>query len=719
MAEIYAPDVKLELGAPVLAKLILIEDSGRRVARRCESDLAAELTEFRNQLAAHLAETRQEELQDTEKRTYFNNRLLNTYDFFRLSPPILDTLVNSVNLRKRAVESMAQSMADFFLEIAFMGLEFLRGKKVVPGPRAVTKEIAEKGIREIEEKNVKAAISSFMEKVSKLYAENSQAFAKLTEELRALKGKIGRIIYKIERMKEWALERKKLEKTVPDVHFAELWRKTQDVAQLEMEVMKRDQALISKKAAADALEQVRDKLASLAAETGENLSDKWTRLFGPDGEGGKLIEEARRECQEKLELMASVKSHSIERLKEVLPDLPDHMQTGLARVFAAMEESVEWMKKLDVFDKIWFDTQKNYTSQTWANAMNQAQSADEQQKAQLGTGSRWETLWSWWYTIRDLAHQLVIHTFGVFTGLVSVVISVGVTALGWIGALAMWVFGAVAGFVERLDSFSGTTFLGAGCRQSGKAIAVKSGLTGDFFTGAGQKQAIQAAMGNVDPDNLPDSLSAPDKGVRQGFKGQAGSSLKEHAVREQGQQKKEIYGIVIQQCRWALAPRRITEIMPDFTRAQSASSTGAVKHIIERMTEYNKQFEFGDSGFFEFVKNMAWGDVELKFSWEELGNYLQLIGSQITLLARIVYGVPIFTVVGAPFVPGILGAAEVMDLVTAGGRVFTGIVCTMPSVNAFAYDLVAVHSLAYDSLIEGNKALPEPELAGWGCQASG
>src|SRR5512139_2768676 len=179
MAEIYAPDVKLELGAPVLAKLILIEDSGRRVPRRRESNLAAELTEFRNQLAAYLAETWQEELQDTEKRTYFNNRLLNTYDFFRLSPPILDALVNAVNLRKRAVECMAQSMADFFLEAAFMALEFMRGKKAMSCRQAVTKEIAEKGVREIEEKNARAAISCFLERVSGLCAGTSQVIARL------------------------------------------------------------------------------------------------------------------------------------------------------------------------------------------------------------------------------------------------------------------------------------------------------------------------------------------------------------------------------------------------------------------------------------------------------------------------------------------------------------------------------------------------------------
>jgi hypothetical protein len=350
--------------------------------------------------------------------------------------------------------------------------------------------------------------------------------------------------------------------------------------------------------------------------------------------------------------------------------------------------------------------------------MNEAQSVDAKQKEQLGTGSWWDTLWSWWYTIRDVMYQLVVYVFGIFTGLVSVVIAVVVTALGYIGAWAMWIFGAVAGFVDSLDLFSGTTFLGDQYRQSGKDIAMKYGVSAEFFTGAGQKQAIQAAMGKADPDNLPASVTAPDKGARQGFKDQVRSGLKDHAVREQGQQKKEIYGFVIQQCKWALASDRITKIAPDFTRVQATSANGAVKYLIERMGEYNKQFEFGNAGFFEFVKNMAWDSVDLKFSWAELGNYLQLIGSQITLLARIACGVLIFTVVGAPFVPGILGAAEVIDLVTASGRVLISIVCTTPCVNAFAYDLVAVHALAFDSLIEGTKALPDPEFAGWACQTS-
>jgi hypothetical protein len=283
----------------------------------------------------------------------------------------------------------------------------------------------------------------------------------------------------------------------------------------------------------------------------------------------------------------------------------------------------------------------------------------------------------------------------------------------------MWVFGAVDGYVESLDLFSGTTFLGAGCRQAGRDIAIKSGLAADFFTGTRQKQAIQAAMRNVDPNNLPDGVTAADGEARRGVKDQAAAGLEEHAVREQDLQKKEIFGFVIQQCKAALATGRITEIMPDCTRSRSASSTGAVGHIIERMAEYNRRFEAGSSGFLEFVQNMAWDGVSLNLSWAELGSYLQLIGSQIRLLARIACGTLVFPLTGAPFVPGILRAAEVNDLVAAGGRVLIGIVCTMPSVNAFAYDLVAAHALAYERLIEGTQTLPEPEFAGWGCQAGG
>lgn len=716
MVKIYAADLQLELGPKILASLCLIEDSGRRVARRCNGNLETELNEFRNHVADYLGTTTRDELRKPENQAYFNNRLLNTADFFRLSPPILDALVNSVNVRKRAVEVMAQAMADFFLEIAFMGLESLRGKKVKGGGGAVTKEMAEKGVKEAGEKNVKAALSTFSDRVAKLCEDTGQAIAQLTEELQVLGPKIDKLREKLGRMKAWEAQARKQGKTIPREHLVSCATKLEELSRLEVEATKRQGALICKQNAQGALKNAREKLAALTGEAGDSASQKWLELFGPDGDGGELIKRAREQCQNELREAAAAKARSLQELRWQFPELTP--QSGLSGIIDQLDEAVEEMQKTDAFDKIWFDIQKNYTSQTWQNAMSQARSEDERQKRQLGISSWWDTLWSWWDTIRNAAYNLVVYAFGILTGLVSVVIAIITTALGYIGAVAMWVFGNVAEFVDGLDLFSGTTFLGTSYRKSGEDVAERFGVTAEFFSGIGQKQAIQDILSKVDPDNLPDSVATPDKGARSGFKEEAGSVLKEQAARDQGQQKKEIFDFVIRQCQSALLPARITQVMPTFTRGQLTAANDATKYVVERMGEYNKQFELGNGGFFEFVGSVVRTSLDLKFSWPELANYFQLIGSQLTLLGRIVTAGLVFTVAGAPVVPLILTVLECVDIIMAGGRVFISVVCTMPCVNAFAYDLVAVHALAFDSLIEGNRALPDPECSTFGVQAN-
>lgn len=706
--------VEMQLAGEILDSLALVQQSGRRVANICKDTLEPELEAYINKVAKYNGETSQEELAKPENRDVFLIRMRNLYDFFGFIPQILDSLVASLNLRKRATEALASAYLDGFFEALFGFLDMFKIIKKGKIDPEQAKNLKAQHFAEIETKQIHHAVTNLTGTIRKRVDELRQAAAKYQQRIWDMGTEIGKLEDSIDEWRKAFKEWRDAGREIPAGRIDRCLRQSEQSFQLKIR-RRTEQALkIQYDLEVDALEQLESRVSRLGDDTGEALADKWAKLLGPDGEGAEIVAKARQACKEKLEQVSQLMEREIGEAEQLMVNLERELGAEAGQVRPLLAKYIEELKQLqdavrnsEKYQVTLLDIGKNASS-TFSQKIDQMQQIEAERQKLSESASWWDRLWNWLGEVKNYVWEtLKQYVFNVIAAICSWVITAVVGIVGFIVSVLMALMRWAASLTENIECWT-RTYIGQAYREKGEKLALGYGLPTTYFSCAEQAAMIRDMIDRTDPDNVSGSVTT--QSGKETEKSSVRETVQNKARTEHESNKNAVFSLVMNLCRKSLEPDRVDDAVKDVKRVQVSHSQNIHKHVVKLMDTYNGHFADGDRGFFEFAGKMfsdLWGKVD--FSWPQIANYLNLLGSHVTLAGRIMSAGLLFSGFGVPLALALFAFCEIFDKIIVALRIAISLLGTVPCANSFAHDLVAILALTYCGTIEENTEVPDPE----------
>ena len=727
--------VEMQLLEGMRRSLATVNKSGCRVAAVCQDTLDPELEKYNNKVARYLGESKREELLDPQKREAFSCRMLNLCDFFGLIPRILDSLMASLDLRKRAVEALAGAYLDAFFEGLFAFLDSFKIVKKGKVDPDQAKNIKAKHFAEIETQQIKHGITNLAGKLRNRMKELTDAVSSYATKIAETKSLIQRLEDSIDdwrsAFKGWLAEGK----AIPQGRIERCFKQSEQSFQLKIRKNSQEALQAQAKIEADALAQLEDRLGKLSEENGSSLAEKWGSLLGPDGEGAELLAKAQQECKDELRKISETMDGEIRAAENLIQDLKQIETSGLGGLSrenykkllgaalddgpikaANLEKYVEEMKQLRIdllrdekYQVTLLDMGKNAAS-TLCQKVDQAQEFAAEHTRLTESASLWDRWWNWLDSVKNYVwEKLQQYVVSVIAAIGSIMVTIVVGIVGFIVSVLMWVMQKLASMTENCEYWT-RTYIGETYRLDGQKLAVQYGLPETYFSCAAQAAMLKDMIARTDPDNV--SAAVTNQSGKAAEKAAVKSATDSENKAQHSSNKNAVFSLVMKLCRQSLEPDRVDDLVKDVCRVQAGNSDKIHRHVVEAMKSYQSQFDNGDKGFFEFAGQM-WSDLwgNLDFSWPQIANYLNVLGSHVTLALRIASAGALLTGFGIPLALVLFAFCEIFDKIMVGLRTAISFFGTVPCANSFAHDLMAILALSYCAMIEENTKLPDPEAS--------
>ncbi len=723
--------VEMQLLDGMLKSIATVNKSGRRIATVCQETLDPELEKYNQKVARYLGETKREELQDPQKRESFSCRMLNLGDFFDVVPRILDSIVASLDLRKRAVEALAASYLDAFFEGLFAFLDTFKIVKKGNIDPDQAKNVKAKHFAEIEKEQIKHSIKTLSDKLRSRITELTEAVSGYAGRLTETRGAIQALENSIDEwrasFKQWLSEGK----GIPKGRIDRCLKQSEQVFQLQIRRRTQEALEAQVKFERNALEDLQERLGKLGDEGGESLAEKWGSLLGPDGEGAELLAKVQQDCRDELKRISDAMDSEIRAAENLVTEIKQmenswfgwmsyenykkHLgavldenlvkASGLEKYVDEMKELRQELLKDGKYQVTLLDIGKN-TSSTLSQKIDQAQQIEAEYKKITDSASIFDRWWNW---VNSVCNKMMEYAFNILAFLGSCVVTIVVGIVGGIVSILMWIMRLFASMTENCQYWT-RTYIGETYRTEGEKLAGQYGLPESYFSCAEQAAMIKDMIDRTDPENV--STAVTDQSGKASEKASVKATAENKNKELYRTSKNEVFTLVIKLCKQSLNPERVDDLVKDVRRVQSGNSYKIHSHVVQSMKSYQSQFENGDKGFFEFAGQM-WSDLwgNLDFSWPQIANYLNVLGSQVTLALRIASAGLLFSGFGVPLALTLFAFCEIFDKIMVALRTAISLLGTVPCANSFAHDLMAILVLSYAAMIEENNQLPDPEAS--------
>lgn len=723
--------VEMQLIDGMLKAVATVNKSGRRIATVCQETLDPELEKYNQRVVRYLGETKREELLDPQKRESFSCRMLNLSDFFDVVPRILNSIVVSLDLRKRAVEALAASYLDAFFEGLFAFLDTFKIVKKGNIDPEQAKNIKANHFAAIEVQQIKHSIANLTGKLQSRMKELTDAVSGYAGKIAETKGMIQSVENSIDewrtKFKNWINEGK----GIPKGRIERCLKQSEQSFQLKIRRNMQEALQAQAKKEHETLVELEARLGKLGNESGESLAEKWGQLLGPEGEGAELLAKAQQECRDELKRISETMDGEIRAAENLVSEIKQmessffgwisyenykkHLGAALDGNLpsaSGLEKYVDEMKKLrkelltdGKYQVTLLDIGKN-TSSALSQKIDQAQQIEAEYKKMTDSASIFDRWWNW---VKSVCNKMMEYAFNILAFLGSCVVTIVVGIVGGIVSILMWIMRLFASLTENCQYWT-RTYIGEAYRRDGEKLAVQYGLPESYFSCAEQAAMIKDMIDRTDPDNV--SSAVTDQSGKSSEKASVKSAAENKNKDLYSASKNEVFALVIKLCKQSLDPDRVDDLVKDVRRIQSGNSYKIHSHVVQSMKSYQSQFEHGDKGFFEFAGQM-WSDLwgNLDFSWPQIANYLNVLGSQVTLALRIASAGLLFSGFGAPLALTLFAFCEIFDKIMVALRTAISLLGTVPCANSFAHDLMAILVLSYAAMIEENTQLPDPEAS--------
>mgnify|MGYP003585433547 CR=1 FL=1 len=736
--KVEAVNVKMNLDENMRTLLAEVKQDAAEVGKRCQDSLDNEFFTFSKSVAVYAASTQRKELEDARKRENFTIRLLNTRDFFRISPGLFDYVFKGIVMRRKAVEVLGAALFDLTMDKLFgwwddvnkASLEKDRKASIEAMKKKMETEFFESQMKQFKDKTV-----TQLKNLSRAVTETANVERDAASALRTAK----------RNFEYWDRRIATHPPGTPQSAVRKWEQQMEQSFQAAIELLeKRTEAEGAQRAArkaAASVEAVRSNLTKLAG-AGDDAMRIWQDSFAPGSSGEAIWKQFRDECQQELNEMARLYRTEVDSWVAEIAHMPVELQNkALARLEQA--RSIEQkFTEIIAFDTLIIDTGKNLSSMGVQEIESQAEQlkaiGEEQDQETRKNSGFFYGAWCWIWdglsavvsffgsiiggvvsTIKSMLPDWVVTAvnavfliLGVYVALVNWWILLLVAAYFVILLILMELCKYIATWREYLTSWRDPTYLEGNYREQGQAFMVQYGVPEKHFYGDAQDDTIKKMVFDSDPANMP-GAAVQDKAAAKQLQADLTAKVQAETAQTAEEANKSYRGAVLKMCRQALEAPSIFQEDKQAVREQLTAVKGVITTVSSAMKSYEDGLQCTQkSGFVDIMARKADALLEGQedLSWASIDQWLNIAGTQLTLFVN---GISAYVARYYPQAAVTLGVISKTQGILAFASTVRVIFCVfglIPCVTAFAGDYMAMHGVAFKKMILEEEDAPPPAV---------